>query len=138
MLINLPDRLRPLAFLLLRLGAGLYMFLGHGLGKITAGPEQWTELGGTMGLIGISFAPMVWGLLAALAESVGALLLTVGFLTRTAALLLMGTMGMAATMHIMTGNGSPETAVIYLLVFTLFFLAGPGTYSVDAIMGKRR
>jgi putative oxidoreductase len=108
------------------------MFWGHGLGKITAGPGQWTELGGTMGLIGISFAPVMWGFLAALAESVGSLLLTVGFLTRTAALLLMGTMGMAATMHIKTGNGSPETAVIYLLVFTLFFLAGPGAYSVDA------
>jgi len=38
----------------------------------------------------------------------------------------------------MTGNGSPETAVIYLLVFTLFFLAGPGAYSVDAIMSRRR
>jgi putative oxidoreductase len=91
-----------------------------------------------MELIGISFLPVVWGFLAALAESVGALLLTVGFLTRTAALLLMGTMGMATTMHVMTGRGSPETAVIYLLVFTFFFLSGPGKYSADAIMGKRR
>ncbi len=138
MLLNLPERLRPFAFLLLRVGAGAYMFLGHGLGKITAGPERWTELGGTMELIGISFTPIVWGFLAALAEGVGSLLLAAGFLTRTAALFLMGTMGMATTMHIMTGQGSPETAVIYLLVFTLFFLAGPGAYSVDAIMQKRR
>jgi len=138
MLLNLPERIRPLAFFVLRVGAGLYMFLGHGLGKITAGPERWTELGGTMELIGISFAPIVWGFLAALAEGVGSLLVAVGFMTRVAALFLMGTMGMATTMHVMTGQGSPETAVIYLLVFTLFFLAGPGAYSVDAIVSNRR
>jgi uncharacterized membrane protein YphA (DoxX/SURF4 family) len=44
-------------------------------------------------------------------------------------------MGMAATMHIMTGNGSPEMALIYGLVFLVLFVIGPGSYSADKSLG---
>jgi putative oxidoreductase len=114
------------------------MFFGHGLGKITGGPEQWTQLGGTMGLFGITFLPAFWGFLSAIAESVGALLVTVGFLTRPAALLLIGNMVVAASMHIITGNGSPEMAILYGLVWIAFLLMGPGPYSVDQAMNSSR
>ena len=143
MLINLPSRLREFALFVLRVVAGFYMFIGHGWGKITAGPERWTELGGTMELIGISFLPVVWGFLAAIGESVAALFVAFGFLTRTAALFTMGTMGMAATMHVMTsdgwiGHGSAEMSLLYLLIFATIFLAGPGKYSIDHRMKRRR
>ena len=143
MLINVPAKLRDFGLLLLRLGAGLFMFIGHGWGKIVAGPEQWEGLGGTMELIGITFLPVVWGFMAALAESVAAVLLAVGFLTRTAALLLIGTMGMAAFMHLsrgdgLFGQGSAEMALLYGFIFLTFFITGPGKYSVDALMGNKR
>jgi putative oxidoreductase len=76
--------------------------------------------------------------MAAIAESVGALLVTVGFLTRPAALLLIGNMFVATSMHIITGNGSPEMAILYGLVWIGFLLMGPGPYSVDASMSGRR
>lgn len=137
-MLNSLDKYRDIGLLVVRVGFGLYMFFGHGLGKITGGPEQWTQLGGTMGLFGITFLPAFWGFLSAIAESVGALLVTVGFLTRPAALLLIGNMVVAASMHIITGNGSPEMAILYGLVWIAFLLMGPGPYSVDQAMNSSR
>ncbi len=124
---------RNLGLLVLRASVGLYMAFGHGLGKITGGPEQWTQLGGVMeGIFGFVVAPMAWGFLAAAAEFVGALFVTVGLLTRPAALVLVLNMTVAALAHI-TGviEGSPESALIYGFVFLSLVLVGPGAYSVD-------
>ncbi|MEM9407677.1 MAG: DoxX family protein, partial [Acidobacteriota bacterium] len=70
-----PQNSTDLALLVLRLGFGVSMFAFHGWGKISGGPELWERLGGVMALFGISFAPVFWGLLAALAESVGSALI---------------------------------------------------------------
>ena len=121
-----------LALLLLRVGFGLYMAIGHGWGKITAGPEKWADLGG---MIGLDFAPAFWGFMAAISEFGAALLVALGLLTRPAALLVALTMATAATMHIVTGNGSPESALIYLVAFVAIMLYGPGKYSADKILG---
>jgi putative oxidoreductase len=124
---------RNLGLLVLRASVGLYMAFGHGLGKITGGPEQWAQLGGVMeGIFGFVVAPMAWGFLAAAAEFVGALFVTVGLLTRPAALVLVLNMTVAALAHI-TGviEGSPESALIYGFVFLSLVLVGPGAYSVD-------
>lgn len=131
---RIPKGSTDLGLLILRLVFGLYMAIGHGWGKIAGGAEGWADLGETMGLIGISFLPVVWGFLAALAEFVGALLVTVGFATRIGAALLVGTMGMATLMHVMTGNGNPEKAIMYLVGFLVLFITGAGKYSVDAQM----
>ncbi|HHP7237583.1 DoxX family protein [Longibacter sp.] len=124
-----------LALLLLRVVFGLYMAIGHGWGKITGGTEKWAEVGGVMGIIGLDFAPAFWGFMAAISEFVAALLVAVGLVTRPASLLVVLTMTMAATMHIVTGNGSPETAIVYLIGFLAVALYGPGKYSADKILG---
>jgi len=127
---------RDLGLLFLRAFFGLYMAFGHGLGKITAGPEKWAQLGGTMGIFGLGFLPTVWGFLAAFAEFVCALLIVLGVVTRPAALLLVGNMGVAATAHL-TGaiDGSAERALLYGAVFLSILLVGPGAYSVDEQLG---
>jgi putative oxidoreductase len=129
-------KFRDFGLLLLRASFGLYMAFGHGLGKITGGPEQWAGLGGTMEIFGLGFAPTFWGFMAAVAEFVGALLVTVGLLTRPAALLLVLNMSVAAAAHI-TGaiDGGPEMALLYGIVFLSLLFVGPGKYSVDEIMG---
>ncbi|NBC84582.1 MAG: DoxX family membrane protein [Bacteroidetes bacterium] len=124
-----------LALLLLRVVFGLYMAIGHGWGKITGGTEKWAEVGGVMGIVGLDFAPAFWGFMAAVSEFVAALLVAVGLVTRPASLLVVLTMTMAATMHIVTGNGSPETAIVYLIGFLAVALYGPGKYSADKILG---
>ncbi len=123
------------ALLLLRVAFGLYMAIGHGWGKITAGTEKWAELGGVVGIIGLDFAPAFWGFMAAISEFVAALLVAVGLVTRPAAILVALTMTMAATMHIVTGNGSPESAIVYLVGFLAIALYGPGKYSLDKMIG---
>jgi len=119
--------------LLLRLSFGLYLAFGHGLSKITGGPEQWAQLGGVMdGLLGIGFLPTMWGFLAAVAEFVGALLVAIGLLTRPAALFVTINMAVAASAH-MSGviEGSPELALLYTAVFFGLVFTGPGAYSID-------
>jgi putative oxidoreductase len=129
-------KFRDFGLLLLRALFGLYLAFGHGLGKITGGPEQWASLGGTMEIFGLGFAPTFWGLMAAIAEFVGALLVAIGFLTRPAALLVTLNMSVAATAHI-TGviDGGPEMALLYGIVFLSVLFIGPGKYSVDEIVG---
>jgi len=130
------DKFRDFGLLLLRVLFGLYLAFGHGLGKITGGPEQWAGLGGTMEIFGLGFAPTFWGFMAAIAEFVCALLVAVGFLTRPAALLVVINMSVAATAHI-TGviDGGPEMALLYGIAFLSLIFVGPGKYSVDEIAG---
>lgn len=126
------DKFRDLGLLLLRVFFGLYMAFGHGWGKIIGGPGQWAGLGGTMEIFGLGFAPTFWGFMAAFAEFVCAILVTVGFLTRPAAILLTINMAVASTAHI-TGviDGGPEMALLYAGVFFSLIFIGPGKYSVD-------
>jgi putative oxidoreductase len=130
------DKFRDFGLLLLRVLFGLYLAFGHGLGKITGGPEQWAGLGGTMEIFGLGFAPTFWGFMAAIAEFVCALLVAAGFLTRPAALLVVINMSVAATAHI-TGviDGGPEMALLYGIAFLSLIFVGPGKYSVDEIAG---
>lgn len=123
---------RNVGLLFLRVTAGLYMAFGHGWGKIAGGPERWEQLGGTMELFGLGFAPVFWGFMSAIAEFVGALLVTAGFAFRAATVLLILNMTAAAGMHIITGNGSPETAILYGFIWIALLVMGPGAYSVDA------
>ena len=121
-----------LGLLILRLVFGLYMAIGHGWGKISGGSEAWKGLGETaLEPLGLVFFPVFWGFLAAIAEFFGSLLVAAGFATRIGSALLMGTMIMAASMHIITGNGSPEKPIMYFVAFLVIFITGPGKYSVD-------
>ena len=134
-----------LALLVLRIGFGLTMLLFHGWGKLTGGPETWERVGGVMQLLGISFAPTFWGFLAAIAETVCSLLLILGLATRPAAVMLMGTMVVAAWRHLSLSAGTDGAGVAgaahaleFLVVYVTIFLAGPGEYSLDARRGSKR
>ena len=64
------------------------------------------------------------------------LLLTVGLFTRLAALVLAGVMAAAYFMGHATKNLFPllnggEAEILYCLVFLVFFVAGPGPWSID-------
>jgi len=81
------------ALLLLRLGIGVSFVYVYGAAKLFGGPEQWTGLGQTMAVLGITFWPTFWGFMAALAEFGGGILLMLGLLFRPALVLLLGTSG---------------------------------------------
>jgi putative oxidoreductase len=91
--------------------------------------------------------PAVLQAAAAVAEFVGGAALVVGLFTRFFALLLTITMAVAAGMvHISRGDpfvgkqGEPswELAAVYFACSLLFLLAGPGRYSLVALLFGRR
>ncbi|MER2996993.1 DoxX family protein [Pontibacter populi] len=123
---------KDFGLLILRLGIGL-MFILHGWPKLTGGPEKWEQIGNTMQLLGINFAPVFWGFMAGFAEVVGGALIMLGFFYRIACALLVITMVVATLRHYTAGDGfggyshALEAAILF---FSLLFI-GPGKYSLD-------
>src|SRR5687767_2021052 len=123
-----------LGLLILRVGIGI-MFMIHGWPKITGGTEMWTNIGGSMGNLGIDFAPAFWGFMAAFAEFFGGLFLVLGLFFRITNFLLVFTMIVAAIVHLKgdVGFGGASHAIeAGILFFSLIFIV-PGRYSLDAM-----
>jgi putative oxidoreductase len=113
------------ALSLVRIVVGL-MFLEHGSSKLFDFPH------GTMPTP--AMGSLMW--FQGLFELVGGLLMAIGFLTRPVAFILAGDMAFAYFMaHAPRAffpmlNGG-DAAILYCFIFLLFFVAGPGRWSVD-------
>jgi putative oxidoreductase len=114
----------------LRVFAGGAM-LTHGWPKLFGGGLQgFTAYVGSLGVP----LPTVMAFLAAFSESVGAILLMVGLLTRPAATMLAATMAVAAFgAHGADPFAKQELALLYLFIMLLFVLKGAGTWSIDRL-----
>ncbi|MCW1968013.1 MAG: DoxX family protein [Anaerolineae bacterium] len=127
--------------LLLRIGAGL-TFLFAGIAKLNAPPV------GFFGQIGIP-APEIMAPFIAILETVGGLMLLLGFGTRLAALLLACTMVVAilaakmggqqglATLGLPNGWNAVRIEVMLLLACLALLFTGPGSPSVERNVMKR-
>ncbi|MFA5060151.1 MAG: DoxX family protein [Candidatus Omnitrophota bacterium] len=123
---------KDLGLLILRVGIGLMFFLTHGLPKLMAGPDMWTQIGAALSRYGITFLPVFWGLLAALSEGLGGLLLVLGIGTRTAATFMAFTMLIAAMHHLLGGDGigkASHAIEVGILFLSLIWL-GSGKYAL--------
>lgn len=129
-----PPSAQELGLALVRFGFGLSMALAHGLGKLASAE------GFVGGLAKSGFpAPTLFGWAAILSELVGGLLLALGLLTRVAALFLLGTMGVAAFLvHAADPYQRKELALAYALVSIAVLVAGPGRFSLDALLSGQR
>jgi len=137
MIFQQLDKYRDHGLFMLRMGIGM-MFMGHGFPILLGGPEVWTQVGGALSALGIDFAPTVMGLIAALSEFGGGLLLLLGFFTRPACFFLSITMVVATAMHINRGDSfqvyshALEAAILF---FSILFI-GPGKFSMDEKFSK--
>ena len=126
---------KDLGLLILRVGIGL-IFVYHGYPKLAGGQEKWLWLGNQMMHVGITFAPTFWGLMAAIAECVGGVLLILGLATRLAAFLMADVMIVALLMH--WNVGDPFSVYSHplslLVVFVSLLVSGAGRYSLDAFL----
>lgn len=125
-------RYAPQALSLLRIVASL-IFLFHGTAKLFGYPS--TEM--PMPPAG-SFL-WVGGVL----ELVGGLLLLFGLFSRPVAFILSGEMAVAYWMFHAPQSTFPvqnggDAAILYCFVFLLIAAAGPGPWSLDASLGRRR
>lgn len=131
------EKYKDFGLLILRIGLGA-MFMNHGYGKLTGGPEMWEKLGSAMTYLGIGFAPQAFGLAAALAEFGGGMMLIVGLLFRPACAALFFTMLVASVMHLSKGDGlnTASHAIELGIVFFSLILIGPGKYALDEKLKK--
>lgn len=135
---------KDFGLLLIRLGVGVGMLTLHGYDKIMGGPERWEGVGGAMGNLGIAFMPVVWGFLAAFAESVGSILIMLGPLYRAATLMLAFNMFVATLMHLGmpaenpgSGIAGAEKAMLYMVVYLGLFFTGPGRFAAKLSKAER-
>lgn len=132
------DRFRDLGLLLLRVGLG-GMFMFHGWPKLAGGAALWKKLGGSaMGKLGVTFAPTLFGFAAAATEFFGGLLIAIGFLFRPALTLLVVTMAVAASSHLLSGDsfGKASHAIEAGIVFLALILIGPGKHTLAERLKK--
>lgn len=131
--IKLPMAAQDAGLLILRIVLGFCMIYGHGWGKFVRlfGSEE------------ISFADP-FGLgpgfslgLAAFAEVICALLVTVGLFTRAATIPLIITMVTAFFVaHLDDPFGQQEKVILFAGAYLALFFTGAGRYSIDAQLEK--
>jgi len=130
-LLSTLGKYKNTGLLIIRVGLGI-MFIMHGYPKIVGGPDMWKGVGGAMGNVGITFAPVFWGFLAAITETFGGFLFMIGLAFRPASLLLAFVMLIATLFHYKSeGLMSASHAIELGIVFIGFAFVGPGKYSVD-------
>ncbi len=125
--------------LVARVGFGVYMALSHGLGKI----QNPAGMAPRLEQLGLPLpTAMSWA--AGLVEFFGAILLTLGLVTRPAAIALAGAMSVAAFVYhsndpwfLSGGPQSREPAMLFLFAFLLFAFAGAGRFSLDRFLRKK-
>lgn len=128
------ERLLDAGLLFLRLGAGGLMLFSHGIPKLDRLAQDPIQFADPLGL-----GPAISLWLALGAEIVCASLLVLGLGTRIAAVPLIITMLVAAL--IVHGDDpfqKKEFALVYGMIFFTIMLTGPGKFSLDALIAKRR
>jgi putative oxidoreductase len=127
--------------LVLRLGAGVSLFLLFGLTKLKAansyfhtGAWEFVDFNRKVGLP----VPVLIALLQTLNESVGALFVVAGFQTRYAAGSIALGFVAATYLSIRMGEDAWLIALFYAVMFTTLALTGSGKFSIDRVLTLRR
>lgn len=124
-----------LSSLILRLVGGGFMLYQHGGGKfLKFFSDQKIEFIDPIGIGATATLALV-----VFAEAVCSILVMLGLMTRYALVPLILTMIYAAfVVHAKDAFGDKEMALMYLAIYFALLLIGPGRYSLDRMIRKRR
>ena len=135
------DATASIGLVVLRVGIGLLMLLGHGIPKVQSFADKKDGFP-VPDFFPLSYMSNPVSLMATIGAEVGcAVLLILGLCTRPAAFILAFTMTVAA-FHIHAsgpwfgGPGSKELALLYLVPAIAILLSGAGSLSLDAAIDK--
>ena len=127
------ERFTPYMLSALRVMVAL-LFMQHGLQKLFLFPMPSPE--GTPGLWTITW-------FAGLIEAAGGTLLAIGLLTRPVAFVAAGQLAVAywlvhAPVSFFPVVNDGDLAILFCFVFLLLVFTGPGVWSIDGLLRKRR
>jgi putative oxidoreductase len=123
-----------IGLLVLRLGFGGTILLGHGLGKLMGYSTMAATFADPLGMGG-----KMTLILAIFAEFFCSLLVVIGLSARLATIPLIGTMLSAfLIVHAADPFRVKEMALLYLFAFVTLLLTGPGTFSIDGMIRVKR
>lgn len=123
-----------LGLLISRIGFGLFMAFGHGLGKL---PVSAGFIGG-VAKMGMPL-PELFAWCAALSEFLGGLFIALGLATRLSSVSLGFTMAIAGFLvHAADPFATKEKALLYLVACVALFFTGPGKYSIDGLINTKK
>lgn len=130
---------RNAGLLILRAGLGVMLIL-HGYPKLFGGPEEWEQVGQATQAIGIYFLPVAFGFLAAITEFFGGIFLMLGLFFRPVLGFLIVVMAVAAATNIAGGESFATIShpIELGIVFISLLFIGPGKYSLDKKLSKRK
>ena len=133
LLLNKKSLFTETSYLILRFTFGIIMCYYHGWSKLLSDTSRWERLGNTLTKwIGLDVLKIPLGFMAAFSESIGALLIAIGLLTRPAAFLLGITMLVASSKKLSeAGVDGSELPILFLILSLVILLRGPGKYSLD-------
>lgn len=119
---------------ILRVGTGLIMMLSHGWGKLAGYSSMAGSFSDPLGL-----GSEISLILTIFAEFFCSLFLVLGLFTRYAVIPLIINMAVAVfIVHAGDPFSKQEHGLLFLLPFVFFLLAGPGKYSMDTMVLKKR
>lgn len=125
--------LTDIALLVLRLGAALMLFLGHGWPKIANFAERSATFSDPLGVGStVSLGLVVF------AEVFCSMLVSIGLLTRLAVVPILIFFVVALFHHGDDPWAKKEFVLLFALPFLALLLAGPGRISVDDALERRR
>ena len=120
--------------LALRVFSGATISFEHGFSKLPPPPGFVTSLQE----MGFMFSE-IWAWSAALIEMVGGFFLVIGFATRASSVFLASSMFMVAfAFHRDDPFATFESALLYGMISILYIFSGPGKFSIDRSIYRRR
>jgi len=137
---NAHGKLYNFALLFFRTGLGLAYIFIHGGPKITGGPERWEKVGSAVSYFGVDIFHGFWGLIAAITEFGGVILILLGLYFRPALSLMILTMFVAAYQLLSRGEGIMRAAYPLEMAVALItmLMLGPGKYSLQNYLRSRK